>query len=288
MTSPMQAVRRLVQGELRSRVAGPDANAAHAAIWDAPGPRAVGPEDPIWKVHGDASMFVGGLRALLLQSLHPIAMQGVAEHSDYRHDPWGRLQRTAAFLATTTFGTTASAQTAVAQVHAVHRHVTGTTPDGQAYEANDPHLLGWVHVAEIDSFLVAFERYGSTRLTPAQHDTYIEQAAVTAAALGVVDPPRSRAELHATIDRYRPELRATGHARDAARFLLLSPPLPLIARAPYALLAGGAVDLLPRWARRSLWLPPALLLAPLTRSACSAAVATVRWAMTDDAAADTR
>ena len=105
-------------------------------------------------------MFVGGMRALLLQSLHPLAMAGVAEHSDYRHDPWGRLQRTADFLAATTFGPESEAERAVARVRAVHEHVQGVAADGRPYRANDPHLLRWVHLAELESFLVAYRRYG--------------------------------------------------------------------------------------------------------------------------------
>ena len=110
-------------------------------------------------------MFVGGLRALLLQSLHPLAMAGVAEHSDYRGDPWGRLQRTSTFLAVTTFGTAADAQRAVDKVRGIHRRVHGIAPDGRPYRADDPHLLEWVHIAEVDSFLLAHRLYGASRST---------------------------------------------------------------------------------------------------------------------------
>src|SRR4051794_17274831 len=95
---------------LRSRVAGPDAHEHAKRIWDAPGERWFSDADPIWRVHADASMFVGGIRALLLQSLHPLAMAGVAAHSGYKGDPWGRLQRTSHFLATTTYGTVPDAE----------------------------------------------------------------------------------------------------------------------------------------------------------------------------------
>jgi uncharacterized protein (DUF2236 family) len=281
--SRADAVRRFVRDEVRTRVVGPDPEAARAAIWDVPGPRRYGPTDPIWAVHSDASMFVGGLRALLLQSVHPLAMQGVADHSDYRRDPWGRLQRTSAFLAATTFGTDEVAADAVARVRNAHRRVRGTAPNGTRYSANDPHLLAWVHAAEIDSFLRAFERYGAATLTDDQRDTYVAQAAETAAALGVIDPPRSRHELRETLLAYRPELTPIPAARDAARFLVFSPPLPLVARPAYGLLVAGAVELLPGWVRRMLRLPPTRALAPVTRAACGAAVTTVRWAMTADA-----
>jgi uncharacterized protein (DUF2236 family) len=104
-------------------------------------------------------MFPAGIRALLLQSLHPLAMAGVAAHSGYKGDPWGRLQRTSEFLATTTFGTIEHAEQQIARVRRIHERVRGTAPDGRAYAASDPHLLRWVHVTEADSFLTAFQRY---------------------------------------------------------------------------------------------------------------------------------
>jgi hypothetical protein len=109
-------------------------------------------------------MFVGGLRALLLHSLHPLAMAAVAGHSDYRGDPWGRLQRTSYFLAVTTYGRAQDAQQAVDRVRRIHLRVTGTAPDGRPYAASDPHLLSWVHVAEVDSFLRAHSRFGAQPL----------------------------------------------------------------------------------------------------------------------------
>ena len=148
---------------LFARVAGPD-GPANRARFATPGPRWFAPDRPIRRVHGDAAMFVGGLRALLLQSLHPQAMIAVAQHSDYRADPWGRLQRTSTFLAATTFGAADDAQRAVDHVRHVHQFITGTGPDGRPYRADDPHLLRWVHVAETDSFLRCHQRYGARPL----------------------------------------------------------------------------------------------------------------------------
>ena len=110
-------------------------------------------------------MFIGGLSALLLQSLHPLAMAGVDQHSGFRGDPWGRLARTSHFLAVTTFGSAADAEAEIAQVRAVHRRVRGRAPDGRAYAASDPHLLSWVHVAEVEMFLRAYQR---SRRRPAE------------------------------------------------------------------------------------------------------------------------
>ena len=248
-------MRRRVGGELFARVAGPEGPANRARFREAPGARWFGPDRPIRTVHGDASMFIGGLRALLLQSLHPLAMAAVAGHSGYKSDPWGRLQRTSTFLAVTTFGTSEDAQHAVDRVREVHERVRGTSPDGEPYRASDPHLLGWVHAAEVDSFLRAHRRYGADRLDPAGYDGYVADAARVATALGVPDPPRDRAELAACLDSYRGELRSTAQAREAARFLLLNPPLPWVARAPYGVLGANAVALLPVWARAPLRLP---------------------------------
>ncbi|WP_234332585.1 oxygenase MpaB family protein [Streptomyces sp. NRRL S-87] len=283
-----EALSRLVSPRARDRlgdalfqrVAGPSGPQNRARIHGAPGPRWFAPDEPIRRVHGDASMFVGGLSALLLQSLHPRAMAAVAAHSGYRGDPWGRLQRTSTFLAFTTYGTAADAQRAVDRVRAVHERVRGRTPDGEPYRAGDPHLLEWVHIAEVDSFLRAYQQYGAGQLDAAERDAYVAGAARVARALGVTGPPGTVAELTERIEAFRPELRGTEEARAAARFLLLHPPLPWPARPPYALLAAAAVALLPPWAREPLGLP----LLPRTERWCvrpagAAVTATIRWAM---------
>jgi uncharacterized protein (DUF2236 family) len=235
---------------------------------------------PIRQVHSDSSMFVGGIAALLLQSVHPLAMAAVADHSGYRGDPWGRLQRTTHFIAATTFGTQAYATTAIAKVRAVHEHITGTAPDGRPYAASDPHLLRWVHVAEITAFLSAYAAYGSEPLDQAGRDGYVADMARIAIELGVPEPPRTEAEVAATLEEYRPELAGTPQAREAARFLMVKPPLPLMFRPVYASLAVAAVSLLPRWTRRELRLgslPPAE--AVLVRPAGRLAVKAIRWGL---------
>ncbi|CAN5693440.1 oxygenase MpaB family protein [soil metagenome] len=280
LTRELNAARDTLGRSLFGLVAGPDGPANRARIHGTPGPRWFAEDRPIRQVHGDASMFVGGLRALLFQSLHPLAMAGVAEHSDYRGDPWGRLQRTSTFLAVTTYGPAVDAQRAVDKVRGIHHRVHGIAPDGRPYEASDPHLLEWVHIAEVDSFLLAYQRYGSARLDQQGRDDYVADTAVVAAALGVPDPPRTEAELKDRIAAYRPELRGTAAARDAARFLLLTPPLPLLARAPYSLVAATSVSMLPAWARLPLRLPY-LPLSEATgiRWAGSTLVVGLRWAM---------
>lgn len=279
---PLDDVRAWVAGRVRGNVVGPTERAAtrRAELFDAPGERWFEPDSPIRRVHGDSSMFVGGLRAILLQSLHPHAMAGVAQHSDYQHDPWGRLQRTADFLAATTFGPIEQAELTIARIRAVHEHVTGIADDGQPYEANDPHLLRWVHIVEADSFLAANRRHGATPLTDSEADEYVAQMAVIAHEFGIPAPPRSVQALNDQIRSYRPELRATPEAREAARFLLLQPPVNLAARPVYGVLAAAAVALLPRWARTPLrlpWLPVTERLA--VRPAGQAVTRGLRWAL---------
>lgn len=242
-----------------------------------------GPGSATWEVHGDASMLVGGIRALLVQTLHPPTMAGVADHSDYRSDPLGRLQRTGQFLGATTFGSRAEAEQAIAMVRAIHERVEGHTPAGEPYRANDPHLLRWVHVTEVDSFLEAKRRFGTGRVDRALADDYVREMATVGEALGVTDAPTSVPELRACLESYAPELALNHQSRDALWFIAF-PPLSLPLRAPYAVLFGGAASTLPRWARRRLWLPRL----PITESVAvrPAALALTRllgWGLTSPA-----
>jgi uncharacterized protein (DUF2236 family) len=278
----LDALRSEIAAKVRAGVAGrPDEAAARRAeLFETDGPRWFDDDAPIKRIHADSAMFVGGLRALLFQSLHPLAMAGVAQHSDYRHDPWGRLQRTADFLAATTFGPTDQAEAAAERVRSVHRHVTGTAPDGRSYEANDPHLLRWVHLAEVDSFLAAYRHYGAAPLTDDDADRYVADMAVVARRLGVPAPPRSARALHDQIRAFRPELTGTTEARDAARYLLLQPPMHPAARGPYTVLAAAAVALLPRWARAPLHLPWFPVIETVAvRPAGDVLTRTLRWAL---------
>jgi len=279
-SSIVSEVRTRIGEAIFLRVAGPD-GASHAArIHQRPGPRWFEPDSPIVRVHGDASMFVGGIRALLLQTLHPAAMKAVSDHSGYRGDMWGRLNRTSRFLAVTTFGTADDAQKSVDMVRSIHERVVGTMPDGTAYAASDPHLLAWVHIAEIDSFLLAHTVYGRDPLDQSERDEYVAQTAEVARRLGVIDPPTTEAELAAALASYRPELRGTPEAREAVRYLLFKPPLPLTARAPYGVLVAAGVGLMPRWTRRPLrlpWLPVSER--TVGRALGTLATGAIRWAM---------
>ena len=277
-TTPLGALRSVLADAVRTRVS----TAEDAAIFTDPGPRWFDDEAVVRVVHSDASMFVGGLRALLLQALHPLAMAGVAGHSGYRGDPWGRLQRTSRFIAMTTFGPAEQADALIRRVRRIHDSVRGTAPDGRPYAANDPHLLSWVHLTEIDSFLDAHRRFGSVTLSAEDQDRYVAEEALVAARIGVLDPPTSVGELRDQMRSFRGELAGTPEAQDTARYLLFTPPLPLVARPGYGLIAGAAIGTLPAWARRMLRLPPPL---PVADRVVGALVGqfvtrTMRWAIT--------
>ena len=240
-------------------------------------------------VHADLpSMLVGGVSALLLQMLHPLAMAGVAEHSGYREDPLGRLRRTASFVAATTFGTTAEAEAAIAQVHQVHRRVKGTAPDGRPYSAADPELVTFIHVAEVSSFLASARRYGPRPLTPEQCDRYYEEVAPVALALGAAWAPRSVAEVESYLLRVRPDLYAGPQAVAARDWLVRGVARRPAERAVYSLVLAAAIGVLPGWARRELGLSVAgpldlfvdsAAVTPLTRGLSAA----VRWMVTSPA-----
>jgi len=286
MGRPVGVVRSRAANALRRRVAGADAEERAREIWGAEGERWFTPDDPIWWVHSDASMFAGGIRALLLQSLHPLALAGVEEHSDYRTDPWARVANTSAFIASTTFGPIEYAERAIDRVRRIHASVRGVAPDGRPYAADDPHLLRWIHLAEVESFLTTFQRYGARAISQQEADRYVAQTGLVAGRLGVVDPPSTEMQLRAELDALRPELEGTRAARDVARYLLVSPPLPWAARPGYGLIAAGAVATLPSWTKRMLGLPHppvagTLVDAMIGRPIGAAGTAAARWVMSD-------
>ncbi|MCT2138169.1 oxygenase MpaB family protein [Dietzia cinnamea] len=276
----LTGARRRVGLVVRSRIAGDDADARRHQIWLSEGERWNSPDDAICRVNGDASMFAAGLTALLLQSLHPGAMAGVADHSDYRGDPWGRLQRTSQFIATTTFGTIPDASALIRAINGAHRTVVGTDHRGRPYDARDPHLLRWVHVAEIWSFLECHRLYGREKLFASDRDDYVRQAARTGLMLGARGVPLTVRELEDALESYRPELEASPAALDARRFLLDGPPMAWTDKPAYALLRAGAVAALPGWVRAMLELPAEPLGSrDLGLAAGRTGVSTLRWVL---------
>jgi len=161
-------------------------------------PGLFGPESVCWKVHADfTSMMTGGISALLLQALHPLALAGVWDHSSFRTDILGRLRRTATFIAGTTFGNRHDALALIERVRRIHLGVSGIAPDGRPYRASDPALLTWVHVAEVSSFMTAHLRYVNPQLPVDAQDQYFAETARIAEMLGAHNVPRSRAAIDA-------------------------------------------------------------------------------------------
>lgn len=200
------------------------------------------PGSAVWAVHSSMTPTVGGIRALLLQALHPGAMAGVYAHSDFREDPLGRLANTIRWIFTVTYGSTDAARDASDWVRRAHAKVTGSYvgADGaeHPYSANDPHLLRWVHLAFTDAFLSAHQRYGLR--FPGGPDEYVEQWAVAGELMGVADPPRSVAELRAQLAAYDDELTSSEQVQDALAYIR-RPPLPKSQRLGYRILFTGAV-----------------------------------------------
>lgn len=216
-------------------------------------PGLFGPDSVSWQVHGDfTSMLIGGISALLLQALHPLALAGVWDHSNFREDLLGRLRRTGQFISGTTYGSRADADWLIDKVKTIHLKVTGTAPDGRAYAASDPALLTWVHVAEVHSFLQAHLRYRNPQLSETDQDRYYAEIALIAERLGATQVPRSRAEVAAYLATVRPELRCDERSLEILR-ILLNAPAPSALAAPAAkLLMQAGIDLLPAWAQQML------------------------------------
>jgi uncharacterized protein (DUF2236 family) len=247
----------------------------------------LGPDSVAWKVVGHPVSLVGGLRALIVQSLHPLAMAGVAQHSDYRNRSLDRLRRTAYYVTATTFGDRATADAAARRVRAIHRKIRGTDPvTGRAYSADDPDTQLWVHCVEWHSFLAAYRAYGG-RLTTEEQDRYHEEGARVAPLVGLPEAmvPRSVAEQRDYFESVRPQLVLSPDARDAIRFVL-SPPLTrdlLPFQIPIRLLARAALAIVPRDLRRLARIDQPRLLDNVTVAAVRPAAALLTLPLLRDA-----
>jgi uncharacterized protein (DUF2236 family) len=239
-----------------------------------------GPGSVTWRIHADPAYHVGGLRALMLQALHPVAMDGVARNSTgFKDEWWMRMTRTGQYVETLTFGTRTEARKTVARVRGYHRRLSGVEgTTGRAYRVDDPDLLAWVHNCEVDSLLTCARRAG-VPLTDGDADRYVEEQAVAAWLVGVPDElvPRSVADLEAYFEAIRPTLAATPAAVEGVRTLFL-PPMPgwvqllTPARPAWVALAGFGFATLPGWARRMFSLPGL----PLTDAAATAGLKAFR------------
>jgi uncharacterized protein (DUF2236 family) len=236
-------------------------------------PGLFGPDSMTWPVVGDVAVFVGGIRALLVQAAHPEVAAGVAEHSRYREDPLGRLARTAAYVTATSFGAMPEVDHAVAVVRRRHRPVTGQSGRGQHYDAADPALAAWVHNSLTDSFLAAYRAYGARPCTAGDADRYVAEQRRVGALLDASPLPATAAELSAWIAGL-PELAPSAAGREAIRFLR-RPPLPAPVLAAYGLLFGAAAATLPPRIRAITGVRPR----PGDRLLGQAAVGALRWSL---------
>ena len=279
MPSPLVAIRERIANQVRglTRATG----SLTLDIASPPGdPGLFGPDAVCWKVHADfPAMMAGGISALLLQALHPRALAGVWDHSNFREDLQGRLGRTAQFVACTTYGSRHDALALIDRVKTIHDRVQGIAPDGRPYSANDPDLLTWVHVAEMSSFLAGYLRYVDASLSGAQQDRYFEETALVAEMLGAHDVPKSRAAVQTYLNAMRAELVASDRTRTVVEVLMTwQAPRPGLRPAVRLFLDAG-IQLLPPWAIQMLDLKRPPLQATFASAAMRTVAPTLRWAL---------
>lgn len=248
-------------------------------------PGLFGPQAICWKVHADfSSMLIGGISALMLQALHPLALAGVWDHSTFRQDMIGRLRRTGQFVAGTTFGSTQDANWLIDKVRNIHLHITGTAPDGRSYAASDPDLLTWVHVGEASSFLGAYLRYRNPHLSGADQDQYYSEVATIAERLGARDVPRSRQAISDYLEQMRPQLICDERSQEVLRLLLNAPAPSRLAKPFGAIMMRAGLDLLPVWASAMFGVNQGPLQRSLIRASVKRSAPLVRWGMRDGSA----
>jgi len=269
-------------------------------------PGLTGPDSPSWRVIGEPAAIAGGIRGLLVQVSHPLAMAGVHDHSAFREDPLGRLQRTSAWVTTTTFGSVDEALAVTRRVRGVHPRVVGVAPDGRPYRADDPRLLTWVSIALTASFLDAHQRFAPDPLTPGEADRFVAEQSRIAALLdprvdlaplradddaraafrtGGMDAdlplltdghlPATVADLDAVLASFEPDLGVNHQGREAIDFLR-RPPIPLAARGGYRVLLAGAIGSLTPVLRAALELDRSARTARLAVARAGAALALMR------------
>jgi len=226
-------------------------------------------------------MLAGGISALLLQTLHPRALSGVWDHSNFRTDLKGRLGRTAFFLSTTTYGGTVVAEQAISRVRQIHARIRGTAPDGQAYAADDPELLTWVHVTEVYSFLAAYLRYVEPTMSLQEQDRYFDEMAEIASRLGATDVPRSRIAMESYLAAQLPVLAVSDRSRTViARLYDFEP------RGISRLFIRAGFGLLPHWAAALLAAPsPAAWWGRLADAGVRLLAPVLRWGLAKEGVA---
>ncbi|WP_455916911.1 oxygenase MpaB family protein [Pantoea agglomerans] len=243
-------------------------------------PGLYGPDSVIWRVHGDfSSMLCGGISALLMQMLHPLALAGVWDHSTFRSDMMGRLRRTSQFIAVTTFGNTVDARTLIERVRRIHLQVTGVDAQGVEYAASDPRLLTWVHVAETSRFLASHVRYKNPQLSLAEQDRYYAEAAVVAEALGAEQVPKSVEDVEAYLLAMQPQLRCDERTREVLSILMNAPAPSWQARPAMKAMLMAGIELLPEWAQQQFGFRFSPLRRRLIRLRINLLAKALRWSI---------
>lgn len=274
---PMPSLRDSIGTEIRRIFAEPGGQVIEISRQDN---GLFGPQSVCWQVHGDVTpMMIGGIASLLLQMLDPRVLAGVWDHSVFRQDMRGRLRRTAAFLARTTYGDRAQALGEIERIRRIHDHVRGTLPDGTPYFANDPESLAWVHVTESLCFLEAFIRYRKPHMGMRERDRYFAEMAQMGRLLGADPVPMTYREAQQMIRKARPRLRFDERTREIADLLLHQPAAtPRLAPFHHMTMQAG-VDLLPRWARSMHGLSISLPARLAVRGGTTGMAAITRWAL---------
>lgn len=275
----MSRARRLIEDARERIAASATAPFGHAPYplahsLDYPGdPGLLGPGSVSWLVIGDVATFVGGIRALLLQSAHPEVVAGVGDHSRYREDPLGRLSRTSSYVTATTYGAMPEVEAAVAQVRRIHRVVAGTSSRGRTYDARDPGFSAWVHNVLTDSFLVAHQTFGGVRLDVADQDRFVLEQTRVGDLLGADPMPTTASGLASWVADH-PELAPSPEMADAIQFLT-DPPLDPGLKLGYKALLEAAIATIPDRLRAIL----GLTRVPGAVTVGRAEVAALRWAL---------
>jgi len=244
-------------------------------------PGLFGPDSVIWRVHGDfPSMLCGGISALLLQMLHPSALAGVWDHSNFRQDMLGRLRRTSQFIAVTTFGNRHDASLLIERVKKIHLRVSGVDSYGQPYAASDPRLLTWVHVAETSAFLAAHLRFKNPRLSLADQDRYYREAALIAEALGATEVPKNVKEVARYLQSMRGKLRFDARTAEVTRLLREAPAPTWQAKPAMHVMLRSGMALLPDWAQAMSGQQIGALSRALLDAEMRLLAKTLRWSIT--------
>ena len=236
-------------------------------------PGLLGPDSVSWRVIGDTSAFVGGIRALLIQTAHPEVSAGVEQHSRYRDDPLGRLSRTSVYVTETTYGSMPEVEAAVQAVRTAHVPVKGRSERDKAYSASNPGMAAWVHNVLTDSFLAAYQAYGASKLTPEDADRFVEEQTRIGALLGASPMPTTAAELAAWVSEH-PALARSQAEHNAIKFLR-RPPLSIPVQFGYQPLLQAAVATVPERIREIIGMKPS----PVSACIGGSAVTALRWAL---------